>query len=104
MSKQEDVKKNLRKHLNPAIKGTKTDSILEALSYPLSNLVHNAEAVNDMIYVVTSEGQYLDQLLASRGLNRPENVGLSDEIFRQIGIEVMNRKQVRSLINNLLRI
>jgi hypothetical protein len=104
MSRREDTEKNLRKYLNPAIKGPKTNDILNALSYPLSNLVHNAEAVNDMIYVVTAEGQYLDQLLGSKGLNRPENVGLSDEIFRQIGIEVTNRKQVRSLINNLLKI
>jgi hypothetical protein len=104
MSKQPEVKKQLRKQLNPAIKGSKTDAILEAISFPISNLVHNAESVKDMLYIVSAEGQYLDQLLGSRGLYRPENVGLSDEIFRQIGIEVGNRKQVRSLINNLLRI
>jgi len=104
MSRQQDVKKQLRKNLNPAIKGKKTDAILEAISYPISNLIQNVESVNDMIYVVTAEDQYLDQLLASKGLRRPENVGLSDEVFRQIGIEVGNRKQVRSLINNLLKI
>ena len=104
MSKREEVKKQLRKNLNPAIKGRGVDAVLEGLSYPLSNLVQNAESVNDMIYVVTAKEGYLDQLLGSKGLTRPENVGLSDEIFRQIGIEVGNRKQVRSLINNILRI
>lgn len=104
MSRREDVKKQLRKNLNPAIRGKNTDAVLEGLSYPLSNLVENAEAVNDMLYVLTAKDSYLDQLLGSRGLTRPENVGLSDEIFRQIGIEVGNRKQVRSLINNILKI
>jgi hypothetical protein len=104
MSKREQVKKQLRQYLNPTIRGKSTDAILEGISYPLSNLVQNAESVNDMIYVVTAKDTYLDQLLASRGLTRPENVGLSDDVFRQIGIEVGNRKQVRSLINSILRI
>jgi hypothetical protein len=99
-----DIKKDLRKALNPIIKGPKTDAILEALSYPLSNLVKNAESVNNMLYLVTAEEQYLDQLLSAKGLRRPENVGLSDEIFRQIGIEIGNRKQVRSLLNKILNI
>jgi hypothetical protein len=105
MTQESDkAKKELRRYLNPSIKGPKTDAVLEAISYPISNLVHNAQSVYDQLYVVTAEGRYLDQLMASKGLRRPESVGLSDDIFRQIGIEVGNRKQVRSLINNILGI
>lgn len=104
MSTPDSVKKQLRKYLNDAIRGPRTDALLSSVAVSLSTLENNTESVNDMIYLVTAEDQYLDLLLAARGLRRPENVGLSDEIFRAIGIEVGNRKQVRSLINSLLRI
>ena len=55
-----------------------------------------------MLYITTAAGQYLDQRLADFGITRPEAVGLSDDIFSQIGIQVKNRKQVRDLIDNLL--
>jgi hypothetical protein len=96
--------KDLRKTLNPAIKGPKTDALLESLAYPVSNLVNNVQAVNDQLYIITAEDRYLDQLLAARGLRRPESLGLSDDIFRQLGIEIGSRKQIRSLLNNLLAI
>ena len=104
MSEIDKATKQLRQYLNPAIKGPKTNAVLETLAYPLSNLVHNAEAVNNQLYLVTAEDRYLDQLMSARGLRRPESLGLSDDIFRMIGIEVGTRKQVRSLINSLLSI
>lgn len=93
----------LRSYLNPYIKGPNVDAVLEALSAGSSSyLINNAAAVNDMLYIVTASGTYLDQRLADYGITRPPQVGLSDEIFREIGIQVKNRKQVRDLINNLL--
>jgi hypothetical protein len=93
----------LRSYLNPYIKGPNTTAVLQALATGSSAyLVNNAAAVNDQLYVITASGQYLDQRLADYGIVRPPNVGLPDSIFRQIGIEVKNRKQVRDLINNIL--
>lgn len=94
----------LRKFLNKEIKGKGTDAILEALAAPGKHLIKNVEAVHDSMYIVSAEGRYLDVLLADRDTNRPLNVGLEDEIFREIGIEVTNRKQVRDLINKILEI
>jgi hypothetical protein len=97
--------KRLRSYLNPYIKGNTTDAILTALASGSSSyLVNNVQAVNDMLYIVTAAGDYLDLRLAEFGITRPSAVGLSDEVFSQIGIEVKNRKQVRDLINNLLEI
>ena len=91
--------------MNPFIRGTTTDAILNALASGSSSyLVNNVQAVNDMLYIVTAAGEYLDLRLAEFGITRPPAVGLSDEVFSQIGIEVKNRKQVRDLINNLLEI
>lgn len=89
--------------MNPFIKGKNVDAVLAALSAGASSyLINSAAAVNDQLYITTASAQYLDERLADFGLVRPPAVGLSDEVFRQIGIEVKNRKQVRDLINQLL--
>lgn len=97
-------KKRLRQYLNPSIKGKNTDSILDAVAPGLASLVNNIEAVTDQLYLVSASGKYLDQRLSERNVVRPEQIGISDEIAKEIGIEVSNRKQVRSLINKLLEI
>lgn len=93
----------LRSYLNPAIRGPNTDAILWAMaSANASHLINNVAAVNDQLYIVSASGTYLDERLAQYGISRPPAVGLSDEVFSKIGIQVKNRKQVRDLINNLL--
>ena len=102
-SKEKEIER-LRKHLNPLIGGPNTDAILESLAEGTSYLVDTVEAVNDSIYIVSAQQRYLDQRLGDKGFVRPANVGLSDEVFREIGIEVTTRKQVRDLMHQLLRI
>ncbi len=103
MSKTREYK-ILRAFLNNAIKGSNTDKILESLGSGLKHLVDNVEAVNDQVFIVSAQDRYLDQLLADKNLVRPSEVGLSDEVFAELGIAVSNRKQVRSLIHDILRI
>lgn len=99
----EEQKKRLRQYLNPYLKGPTVDAVLEALATGnASYLIDNVRAVNDQLYIATASGRYLDERLAEHGITRPPSVGLSDDVFRQIGIEVKNRKQVRDLINQLL--
>lgn len=92
----------LRQYLNPAIKGPVVNAVLNALSNPAAYLVNSVQAVNSSLYVVTAQGIYLDLLLANYGITRNPTIGLSDDIFRTIGIQVKNRKVVRDLINNIL--
>jgi hypothetical protein len=100
---QEQEYARLRSYLTPFISGPNTDAVLNALASGSSSyLVNSVAAVNDNLYIATASGIYLDLRLAEANITRPENVGLSDDIFREIGIQVKNRKQVRDLINNLL--
>lgn len=100
---QAEQYKRLRSYLNPFIKGPNTDAVLNALaSSNAAYLINSAAAVNDQLYITTASGQYLDERLAQYGISRPPAVGLSDDVFREIGIQVKNRKQVRDLINHLL--
>lgn len=97
-------KARLRAYLNPSIRGPNTEAILESLATGAAHMINNVEAVNDSLYIVKAQGRYLDQRMADRDITRPDNVGLSDEVFRDIGIQISNRKQVRDLILNILRI
>src|ERR1039457_5226948 len=98
----EEQQARLRKYLNPYIKGPNVDAVLAALATQSASLINNIAAVNDQLYIVSASGQYLDQRLAEFDIERPPAVGLSDDVFREIGIEVKNRKQVRDLMNNIL--
>lgn len=107
MTTQEELeqqKARLRAYLNPSIRGPNTEAILEALATGAAHMIHNVEAVNDMLYIVKAQGRYLDSRLADHDITRPDEVGLPDEIFREIGIEIAHRKQVRDLLLNILRI
>ena len=104
MATREDEYKRLRAYLNKAIRGANTDAILRSVASGPAHLINNVEAVNDSLYVVSAQERFLDQRLGDKGVIRPPNVGLSDEAFREIGIEVTTRKQVRDLIHQLLRV
>lgn len=94
--------KKLRAYLNPYIKGPNTTAVLNALATSSAYLVNSIQAVNDSLYVVTAQGNYLDLRLADFGIERDPKIGLADDIYREIGIQVKNRKQVRDLINAIL--
>jgi len=94
----------LRKYLTPYIHGPNCNAVLNALATSSAYLVNSAQAVNDSLYVVTAQGNYLALKLADYGISNDPTVALSDGIFREIGIQVKNRKQVRDLINNILDI
>ena len=103
MSNLDKEKKRLRSYLNPSISGTNVDKVLESLAPSTLHLIDNVEAITDQLYIAEAQGQYLDQLLAGRDITRPDNVGLSDDVFRELGIAVTTRKQVRDLVHEILR-
>lgn len=104
MATKEQEYKKLRAYLNRNIRGKNTDAVLKSVASGPVHLINNIEAVNDSLYIVSAKEKFLDQRLGDKGVIRPTNVGLSDEVFREIGIEITNRKQTRDLIHQLLRI
>jgi hypothetical protein len=104
MSTSDKEKQRLRNYLNPTLTGKNVDNVLESLAQGTLNLINNVEAVTDMYFITTAVEEYLEKRLAEYNLIKSENVGLSDDIFREIGIEVINSKQIRSLINKVLEI
>ena len=103
-TKEELEQARLRKFLNKAIKGKNTDAVLAALATGDAHNSRTIEAVNDQLFIVSAEGQFLDSKLADNGVVRPGEVGLSDEVFRSLGIAISARKQVRDLISEILEV
>lgn len=99
---QEQEIARLRSYLSPYLNGPNVNAVLGALATSSAYLVNSAQAVNDSLYIVTAQQQYLDLRLADYGITRDPTIGISDTVFREIGIQVKNRKQVRDLINNIL--
>lgn len=104
IDEKEQAYQLLRRFMNPSIQGPNTEKILRSLAESGAHLIKNVEAVHSSLYVVTAEGRYLDLRLANNNLTRPANVGLSDETFRDLGIAITNKKQIRDLINNILEV
>lgn len=104
MTTKQEQYARLRKLFNSAIQGKNTDAVLWALANPAVHLVNTVEAVHDNVYISTAVERYLDQRLADYNLVRPPEVGLADDIFRLIGINVVNRKQVRELLMSILAV
>lgn len=101
--RKDDAYLALRNHLNPIIKGGVTDAVLKAVAeFGTGYLIEQVEAVDAQAFIATAEGSFLDDKLAPYEILRPGEVGLSDEIFRNLGIEIKSAKQIRSLLNNIL--
>ena len=101
-TKEAEIKR-LRSYLNPLFKGKTVDAVLEALAVGSSSYqVNSISQVHDQLYLATAQGIYLDQLAAEYEITRPPQVGIGDDVFREIAIEIKNRKAVRDLINKLL--
>jgi hypothetical protein len=103
MANQPDYTR-LRSFLNPALKGATVNSVLNSLATGTGYLINSVKAVNENLFITTAQGQYLDLLLAQYGITRPPSLGIADNLYQEIGIQVKNRKQVRDLLNNLLEI
>lgn len=103
ITNKENEIKRLRSYLNPLLKGPTWDAVLDALASGSSSyLVNSIAQVNDQLYLATASGKFLDQLTAEFELTRPPSVGIGDDVYRQIAIEIKNRKAVRDLIDQLL--
>lgn len=96
----------IRKHLSPGIaqweKGW--SSLIAALAVG-DDINHDlAPKVFDQLYVSTSSGIYLDRRASDRGVLRPEDVGIGDEIFRRLTIKTTTKKVVTQAILEILEV
>lgn len=90
---QNDAAENvLRKFFNPGLKGPNWDAILTALAAGDTTNWENAKLAFDQLFITSASDGYLDQRTGDQGIRRPRDVGMTDDLFRQLAISVKNHK------------
>ncbi len=94
----------IRKHLSRALHGPNWDGLIAALETGDEINRENAEAAFDQLFVSSASGPYLEQRAADQGITKPENVGISDALFRQLVIKYSTDKVVQEAIRQILEV
>lgn len=82
----------LRKHLNPALKGKGWNALIAGIATGEKTNRENDQLAFDQMFTSTASGLYLERRAADSGIQRPDSLGLSDELFRDYVIKVTNNK------------
>lgn len=101
---QDSAEKILRKHLNSTLVGRAWDALIAALSLSDDFNWENARLAFDQLFKSTASGLYLDRKAGNDGLSRPPDIGLSDELFRELSIKVTNNKLTVEAVLEVLEI
>ncbi len=92
----------LRSNLPAGLKGDVWTQLLASLGAEEQFAWNQAVAVYDQLFLVSAEGKYLDQRASEEGgYERPELVGFTDDVFRDLVIQLSTRKLT---LNAFLRI
>lgn len=98
----DDTSDIIRKHLPLAYQGKGWSAIIEALATGDRENRANARAAFDQLFLSSASGVYLDRRAGDRGIERPTNVGMTDDTFRQLALkESTGRLTYQSLLNIL---
>jgi len=94
----------IRKHLNPAIKGLATDSLIAALATGDRTNFTNAASIFDQLFISSASGIYLDRKTADFRIQKPVNVGITDDLYRRFAIKTKNKKVVLESLLEILEV
>ena len=103
-AEEETADRVIRKHLSPALAGPNWDALIEALSQGDTINWDNARAAFDQLFKSSASGLYLDRLASNDGLVRPKDLGLSDELYRQLSIRLTNEKLTHNALRRILEV
>jgi hypothetical protein len=82
----------IRRLISPNLSGPGWDAIIAAIATGDEYVRTLARNAYDQLFVSTAEGKYLDRLLSDDGLTRPVGIGISDDVYRNLGIKVNSHK------------
>lgn len=103
-AENDDAEDILRKHLNPALKGGGWDALIAAMATGDAANWETAKNAFDQLFTISAGGLYLERLAADNGLQKPTNLGMPDDLFRQYSIKVTNGKLVENSLLEILEI
>lgn len=98
---EEDI---IRKHLNAAFDGIGWESLIASLATGEQTNRNNARFAFDQLFTSSSSGLYLERRAADTGIQRPVNMGLSDDAFRDYTIRITNDKLTEESFLEILEV
>jgi hypothetical protein len=100
----DDAEATIRKHLPSSLAGRAWDALIAALAVGDRLNWENAKLAFDQLFKISASGIYLDRRAADDGLIRPPDIGMSDDLFRQLAIKTTNTKLTQELLLEILEI
>lgn len=97
-----DKLNQLRQYISNWITGPNSEALLQAIADQLQKQDDLSVSVNNQLYKSTAEDIYLDKQFSEIGIVRPQELGMSDVSYRQLGISINQSKQVIESIHNIL--
>lgn len=94
----------LRKHLNPGLKGEAWDAIIEGIATGDQTNLDNARYAFDQLFTSTASGAFLTRRASDMGVQKPFNIGMPDDLFRQYAIRTTNAKLTEESILEVLEV
>lgn len=94
----------LRKYLNPTLRGTGWDALISGIAAGDSPNFENTKLSLDQLYIASANGNYLDRITANDGIVRPKNVGMSDDIYRELATKIKNNKVTNEALLEVLAV
>lgn len=84
-------------HNNP-----NAEALMQTLAEQSDKLDNLTIAVTDQLSISTARSNYLDKRLSETGLTRPSDLGVADEAFSKLGIQLNATKQINEAIHAIL--
>lgn len=94
----------IRKHLPPSLAGRAWDALIAALAVADELNWENARLAFDQLFKSTASGLYLDRKAADDGLARPPDIGMPDDLFRQLAIKTSASKLTPEVLLEILEV
>jgi hypothetical protein len=92
-------------YFNPTLRKEPTwKALTQALSAGEASVSQVANTALNQLYLSTASGSYLEKRASEFGLKKPGKTWLSDELFRQLGITVINQKMTRGALLSMLEV
>ena len=96
------VRDLIRACISPFVQGDEVDALLDSMEAEGQRLEDFRVSVQDQMFLSTASKDWLRTRGGDIGFTEPDNLGLSDYVFRKLAIDTWNVKQVTSIIHEVL--
>jgi len=94
----------IRKHLNQALKGEGWNALIAAIATGERTNRINRQLAFNQLTIAKASGLYLEREAADNGIEKPINIGMSDDTFRDYVLRLTNNKLTEESLLKILQV